>query len=109
MSRKFVMQPSKNKLKKWMVYEELPDNTKSRMVFFGSAGYRDYPLAYKKDPEEADKLKKIYINRHSKNEDWDMLTTAGSWSRYISWNKPTIEESIKDMEDRFNIIIELRK
>jgi hypothetical protein len=50
-----------------------------------------------KDPER----KKDILHRHSKNEDWNNPLTAGFYSRWILWNKPTITESIRDTNRRF--------
>lgn len=52
-----------------------------------------------KDPER----KKRYIIRHKKNEHWNDPITAGSLSRYVLWNKPSLRESIKDYKKRFNL------
>ena len=52
-----------------------------------------------------DKRKERYIARHNNSrEDWTKIN-PGALSRYILWNKPTIRESIKDFEKRFNIKI----
>ena len=48
-----------------------------------------------------DERKERYINRHKKNEDWNNIYTAGFWSRWILWNKPSISESIRDTNNRF--------
>jgi hypothetical protein len=70
-------------------------------VFFGASGYSDYTKH--KDPER----KKRYIARHSVNEDWKDPRTAGFWSRWILWNKPSLQESVEYMKKKFgmNIII----
>ena len=52
-----------------------------------------------KDP----KKKNAYIARHKVNENWDDPLTAGSLSRFILWNKPTLQASIKDYKKRFKI------
>jgi len=151
MSRVFIVQRSKNKLKKWSVKEEViedkeevitdnkeeviedkednkedkndkpkrgrkfvqkpkkKDNEKKKygkILYFGQNGYRDYTLISAEDgkQEEAEHIKAIYLKRH-KGEDWSDLSKAGCWARYLLWNLPTMQESAKDMEDRFNIKI----
>jgi len=54
-----------------------------------------------------EKEKQNYLARHKVNEDWSKsgIHTAGFWSRWILWNKPTMKESLKDIETRFNIKI----
>ena len=72
-----------------------PDNKK---LHFGAKGYSDFLI------HKDDKRKELYIARHKKNEDWSKIN-PGSLSRWILWNKPTIQESIKDFEKKFNIKI----
>ena len=47
--------------------------------------------------------KNRYILRHEKNEDWGKsgINTAGFWSRWLLWNKPSIKESYEDIKKRF--------
>jgi hypothetical protein len=66
-------------------------------VPFGAFSYSDYTLH--KNLER----KKRYLMCHRKNEDWNNPKTPGALSRWILWNKPTLEESIKDYRKRFNI------
>ena len=70
-----------------------------RKIYFGAAGMSDFT----KHKDEARKQR--YINRHKKNENWGKsgIDTAGWWSRWLLWNKPTIKESYDDIENRFNI------
>ena len=64
-------------------------------VAFGAKGYEDFTTH--KDEER----KGRYIKRHMKNEDWTNPLTAGMWSRWILWNRPTILETIEDVKRRF--------
>jgi len=72
-----------------------------KTIKFGADGYSDFTLS--KDEEK----KKNYLARHEVRENWNLsgIKTAGFWSRWLLWNKPTIKESIKDIENRFNINI----
>lgn len=88
------LRKSKNPKKK---LEAILENGK--IVRFGAIGYSDYTLH--KDRHRMEN----YINRHKVNEDWNNLNKAGTWARYVLWNKPTLSSSIKDMERRFNIKI----
>jgi hypothetical protein len=90
---------STNKEKKLMAIFKIKNekgNEHLKIVHFGAAGMSDYTLH--RDPER----KQRYINRHKKREYWDDPITAGSLSRYILWNKPSLRESIKDYKKRFN-------
>ena len=71
---------------------------KEKRVSFGAKGMSDYTIH--KDPER----KKRYIDRHSgMNEDWNDPTTPGALSRWILWNKPSFEASVKDFKNRFDV------
>ena len=48
--------------------------------------------------------KERYLDRHRKNENWRDYKTAGFWSKWILWNKPTIRGSIDDVNRRFKNI-----
>jgi hypothetical protein len=85
--------------KKYMVIIHLDKSKKT--VHFGAKDYSDYTKH--KDPER----KERYITRHKKTENWNKsgINSAGFWSRWILWNKPTFKGSITDTEKRFNIKI----
>ena len=50
-----------------------------------------------------------YIARHQKNEDFNKsgLYTSGFWARRLLWSLPTLQESIRDVNKRFNINVKL--
>ena len=87
---KIIISPSDKPNKK---FEARIDDRKS--IHFGAKSYEDYTIH--KDPER----KARYIDGHSKNEDWNNPLTAGLYSRWILWNKPTITESVRDTNRRF--------
>lgn len=91
----YLIQPSTRKDKKYMV---LIDNKK---LHFGAAGMSDFTI------HKDEKRKDNYISRHQKNENWNDIKTAGFWSRWILWNLPSLEASVKDTNKRFNINIKL--
>jgi len=43
------------------------------------------------------------MTRHRKRENWNNYMSAGSLSRYILWNKPTLKASIADYKKKFNL------
>jgi hypothetical protein len=93
----FKLYISKRKDKKLMVVFYNPDTLKTKTIHFGAKGYSDFTKH--KDV----KRRELYLKRHEKNENWDNFQTAGSLSRYILWNKPTLDNSIKDFKKRFNL------
>ena len=85
-----IITPSKNKLKK---FDATINGTKT--ISFGARGMSDYTI----HKDEA--RKNLYLNRHRKREDWGDAYSAGFYSRWVLWNKPTLKESIEDMNKRF--------
>lgn len=85
--------------KKYKIVISNPDNNRNKTIFFGASNYDDYTIHKDKD------RKRRYISRHSLKENWNDPRTAGFYSRFILWNKPTIKESIKDIKRRFGIKI----
>lgn len=68
-----------------------------KSIHFGDIRYEDYTIH--KDPDR----KQRYIDRHRKNEDWSDPTKPGTLSLYILWNKPNIEDSIRDFVKKFKL------
>tara|TARA_R110000765_G_scaffold421566_1_gene527819 strand:- start:1901 stop:2242 length:342 start_codon:yes stop_codon:yes gene_type:complete len=103
----YILKKSNKKNKKFMII--MDDNM---IHHFGDSRYKDYTI-YSKEliPDDAYKKKLAYIARHKKNEDWTKtgIHTSGFWSRWVLWNEPTILNSIKDIEKRFNIKIKYIK
>ena len=77
-------------------YDAIIDGKKT--VHFGAVGMSDFTLH--KDPER----KQRYIDRHKANENWNDYTTPGFFSRWLLWNKPTLSESIRDLNLKHNNI-----
>ena len=76
-----------NPPKKWTAI--FPDG---HNVSFGAAGYEDYTIHH--DHERMLR----YVTRHQKRENWSDPYTAGFWSRWLLWSKPTMKEAIKETE-----------
>lgn len=73
------------------------DGKKVKTTHFGAFGMSDFTIH--KDP----KRKERYLKRHRKREKWNDFMTAGSLSRWILWNKTTLESSINDYLKRFKL------
>lgn len=87
---------STNPKKKLMAVFENCETKRKKTVHFGSIGYSDFTKH--KDPER----KKRYIDRHRKNENWNDPIKAGTLSKFVLWNKPTLKASIADYKRRFH-------
>ena len=74
-----------------------------KKVHFGATGYSDYTIH--KNYERMQR----YVARHkgSGNQDWTKsgIDTAGFWSRWILWSKPSFKEAIRFTSKKFNIRI----
>ena len=92
----YILEESANPSKK---FTAIRLNPTLKHIFFGAKRYEDFTT----HKDEA--RKKAYITRHKANEDWNNPDTAGFWSKHLLWNKPTIDASIKDIENRFDIKI----
>lgn len=68
-------------------------------VNFGASAYSDFTKHKNED------RKRRYIARHRRRERWDKrgIDTAGFWSRWLLWNKPSIRASKRFMRDNFEI------
>ena len=88
----FHIMKSSRKNKKYMAMFK-----DGKVVHFGDTRYEDFTVH--KDEEG----KRLYLLRHKKNEDWNNPYSAGSLSRYVLWNKPTINDSVEDFKKRFNL------
>jgi hypothetical protein len=70
-----------------------------KTIQFGAKGYTDYTLG------AGDEKKRLYITRHKSRENWTKsgIHTSGFWSRWLLWNKKSIEGSLKDIKQRFGV------
>ena len=68
---------------------------------FGARGYSDYTKH--KDPTR----KQRYITRHATRENWTRsgIKTAGFWSRWFLWEKPSTRLAKRAIETKFKVAI----
>lgn len=99
---------SSNPIKKWEAIFMI--DGKETKVSFGASGYRDYTEVsdksskfYLKKLIDRNVVKSSYIRRHEKRENWNDPMTAGALSRWILWNKKTLNASIRDFKKRFKL------
>jgi hypothetical protein len=93
----YELRESTRKDKKYM----LIDLKLNKKIHFGASGYDDYTTTNNNEQ------KKKYLARHAKNEDWALtgLFTAGFLSRWVLWNKTTIDLSLIHIKKKFKINI----
>lgn len=91
------LKPANDNIHKYVATIE-QDTGRTKQVKFGAYGMSDFTKH--KDEER----KKRYLSRHSgMGEDWNDPLTAGFWSRWLLWNKPTIRASLQDLRQRFGL------
>ena len=75
-------------------YDARIDGTKT--ISFGQKGASDFTKHKNTDRKDR------YIDRHNKNEDWTKsgAKSAGFYSRWITWNKPTLKAGIDGINKR---------
>ena len=99
----YYMEPSDKKSKKWMITYLNKETGRPNTIYFGQKPYQDFTQ------HKTEKRKNLYIKRHSgMGEDWNN-PSAGFFSRWLLWNLPDFEDSIKDTQKRFDIKIHLIK
>ena len=71
-----------------------------KTVHFGAAGMSDYTRHGNQE------RKMRYQKRHKKREDWSKsgIDTPGFYAKHVLWNKPSLKESIADLNRRYNDI-----
>ena len=75
------------------------DRKKIKTTHFGQAGANDFTS----HGEDAEERKKLYLDRHKNNEDWQDYKSAGCLARYILWNKPSVSASYNDYLKKFKL------
>ena len=95
---KYFLSKSTSPHKKWMVKYLNTQTNNINTIHFGQAGASDFTLH--KDETRRD----LYHYRHIGDNVTD-LTKSGCWSWWLLWNEPTLESSIRDMEQTFKITI----
>ena len=73
------------------------ERKKIKTTHFGSADMSDF------SKNKNEERKQRYLDRHRANENWNDYMSAGSLSRWILWNKPTISASYNDYIKRFGL------
>jgi len=112
MKKIYTLSKSTRKNKKYMVL------INEDWVHFGDSDYEDYTIHKDK------KRKENYIKRHTAHRrdrtahrrdrpalsnNWKNINSPAFWSLNLLWNKPTIKESIKDIEKKNSVRIDFKK
>ena len=101
---KYVSIKNSDKPDKRMVavfYDENKQRVKTTHFGYQNAQTGKYGSTY--IDHNDDKKKENYIKRHAVNENFNDYISAGSLSRYILWNRKTLQSSINDYMNKFNL------
>ena len=98
---------SPKKEKKYRVTFKFKDSSisRSKHVDFGQKGYSDYTIH-----KDRARMKR-YIDRHARmGENWGVTGkySAGFWSRWLLWSKPSLRAAISYVSKRLKIPIRTR-
>ena len=97
-----VITPSNKNDKKFTAIINDTKNNNKKIIHFGAKLYEDY--THHKD----DKRKKAYLSRHKHDNYTDPLYPS-FYATNLLWNKPTLKESIVDINRKYkNINIKLK-
>lgn len=80
---------------KAVFYDE--NRQKIKTTHFGAVGYQNFTQHKDEDRKQA------YLARHKNNENWNDYKSAGSLSRHLLWNKPSLSASYNDYVKKFNL------
>jgi hypothetical protein len=96
---KVFLKKSPKREKKWRVTFE-----NGKHVDFGQKGYLDFTL----DKYQGVSRQKRYVKRHARmHENWTKsgIHTAGFWSRWLLWSKPTMTGAKALIKKKFGITL----
>ena len=95
---RFTLEPSVDKVHKWVGVFTDPVTKQERRVSFGAYGMSDYTL--NKDP-----LRRAnYLSRHRSRENWNDPMTAGALSRWLLWGESTsLQSNVRRFKQRFSL------
>ena len=92
---KFELERATDGKHKWIGV--FTDGEKERRIPFGAKGYEDYTQHH--NPLR----KENYLTRHRTREDWKDPMTAGALSRWILWEYPSLERSVREFKRKFSL------
>jgi hypothetical protein len=92
---------STNKGKKYTAIFDI--DGKKKKVSFGAAGMKDYTIYSKEDPMLAQHRRSLYLMRHRTTESWNNPLSPGALSRWLLWEKPTLQEAMKHFINKFRL------
>ena len=96
----YMLNQSTKDEKKFMVSYLNQATNRIKTIHFGASKYLDYT------EHNDEKRKNLYRLRHHKDKIND-LTKSGCWAWWLLWSKPSLKDSIEEMEKHFGITIDI--
>ena len=95
----YIFKKADDGIHKYVVSLLNEDTKRINNIKFGAFGMNDYTLTGDISAKER------YEARHASREDWTKsgVLTKGFWSKWILWNKESIDASLKDTIRRFKL------
>lgn len=90
---------SKRADKRFVAVFRSDDGTKIKTTHFGLKNPKNGTFI----DHQNNKLKENYLKRHKKNENWKDPMSAGALSRWVLWNKSSLNSSIEDYKSKFKL------
>jgi hypothetical protein len=75
----------------------------AKTVHFGARGYGDFIEYSKRSRALGDAKRAAYIARHGATETWTRPDTASTLSRYILWEKRSLQAAIRAFRAKFRV------
>ena len=91
------LQKSNNEGKKYTAIFYNDERKKIKTTHFGQEGANDFTRTH---DEEA---KQRYIERHSKNENWNDYQSAGSLAYHLLWTEKSMAKAYNKYITKFNL------
>jgi len=98
---------AKSKAKKIRAVFYAKDKKKATREF-GARGMNDFTIYSKSDKKFAKERKIAYDNRHKAREDWSDMLSNGALAKFVLWNKPNLQSSMRDFGKRFNLKVSIK-
>jgi hypothetical protein len=102
------IRPSSQKSKKFMAIFRSSDSSNGKLKYtarhFGQRGAQDFILWSKINPSFARQRRESYLKRHSRERKlWLDPSTPAALSRWILWEKPSLNSAVKEFRQRFGV------
>jgi len=73
------------------------DSGRTKQVHFGDSQMENYTMHHD------DGRRHNYLSRHRSSESWNTPDTAGSLSRWLLWEYPSLQTAVRAYRARFNL------